>query len=63
MSAQTAVKQMKRADEAAEDEWTGEKRSEFEKFATGKILLACWQSTKLELRSVLRFVSRLECID
>lgn len=58
MGAQTAVNKMHKADEGGE-EWTGAMRLEFEEFATGKILLACWRSTKLELRKVLRFVIKL----
>lgn len=56
ISAQTAIERMSRADEIAGEEWTEAKKSELEQIATGKILLACWRGTKLELLSILRFV-------
>lgn len=56
ISAQTAIERMNRADEIAGEGWTEAKKLEFEQIATGKILLACWRGTKLELLSILRFV-------
>lgn len=57
ISAQTAIERMNRADEIAGEGWTEAKKLEFEQVATGKVLLACWRGTKLELLSILRFVS------
>lgn len=57
ISAQTAIERMRRADEMVGENLTEAKRLEFEQIATGKILLACWRGTKLELLSILRFVS------
>lgn len=62
ISAQTAIERMNRADEIAGEEWTEAKKLEFEQIATGKILLACWRGTKLELLSILRFVCFSGCI-
>ncbi|RPB11273.1 DnaJ-domain-containing protein [Morchella conica CCBAS932] len=56
MGAQTAVKQMHKAEEMGGDEWTVERKAEIEQLTTGKILLACWRSTKLELRKIIRDV-------
>lgn len=59
IKAQTAIERMSRADEIAGAEWTEAERSEVEKLATGKILLACWRGTRLELIGILRFVPRV----
>lgn len=56
MGAQTAVKRMHRAEEMGGEEWTAERKAEIEQLTTGKILLACWMSTKLELRRIIRDV-------
>ena len=38
------------------EDWTDEKRSEYERRVTGKILNAAWRGSKWEIQSVLRDV-------
>ncbi|KAF2721811.1 DnaJ domain protein [Polychaeton citri CBS 116435] len=56
ISAQMEIEEMARAEEKGGDDWTDEKRAEFEKRVTGKILAAAWRGSKFEIQSVLRDV-------
>src|SRR5690606_15895807 len=38
------------------EDWTDEKKAEFERRVTGKILAAAWRGSKMEISSVLREV-------
>ena len=56
ISAQMEIEEMARAEEKGGDEWTDERRAEYEKRVTGKILAAAWRGSKFEIQSVLRDV-------
>ncbi|KAL1645251.1 DnaJ-like protein [Diplodia intermedia] len=56
IDAQMSMEAMAKAEEAGGDEWTDEKKAEFEKLVTGKILAAAWRGSKFEIQSVLRDV-------
>ena len=43
-------------DTAGGEEWTEEKKVEYERKVTGKILMAAWRGSKFEIQSVLRDV-------
>jgi len=51
-----AAEQMAKAEEKGGDEWTTDKKAEMEADMTGKLLMAGWRGTKLEVNSVLRDV-------
>lgn len=56
IDAQQTVEEMARMEEKGGEEWTEERRVEFERRATGKILTAAWRGSKFEIQSVLREV-------
>ena len=56
IQAQMEIEEMARAEEKGGEDWTDERRAEFEKRVTGKILAAAWRGSKFEIQSVLRDV-------
>ncbi|KAI5803805.1 X-domain of DnaJ-containing-domain-containing protein [Geopyxis carbonaria] len=56
IDAQMTMEDMAKAEEKGGDEWTEEKKMEFERKVTGKILAAAWRGSKFEIQSVLRDV-------
>lgn len=56
ISAQMEIEEMARMEEKGGEDWTDERRAEFEKRVTGKILAAAWRGSKFEIQSVLRDV-------
>jgi hypothetical protein len=56
IDAQATMEEMARLEEAGGEEWTEEKRVEYERRVTGKILTAAWRGSKFEIQSVLRDV-------
>lgn len=57
IDAQMTMEEMARAEEKGGEEWTDEKRAEYEKRVTGKILAAAWRGSKYEIQGVLREVA------
>lgn len=47
---------MAKLEEKGGDDWTDEKKAEYERKVTGKILAAAWRGSKSEIQSVLRDV-------
>jgi hypothetical protein len=47
---------MAKLEEKGGEDWTDEKKAEYEKKVTGKILAAAWRGSKFEIQSVLRDV-------
>lgn len=56
IDAQRTMEDMARMEQAGGDEWTDEKKIEYERRVTGKILTAAWRGSKFEIQSVLREV-------
>lgn len=56
IDAQQTMEDMARMEEKGGEDWTDEKRSEYERRVTGKILTAAWRGSKWEIQSVLREV-------
>ncbi|KAK3675382.1 DnaJ-like protein [Recurvomyces mirabilis] len=56
ISAQMEIEEMAKMEEKGGEDWTDEKRAEYEKRVTGKILAAAWRGSKFEIQSVLREV-------
>ncbi|WEW59618.1 DnaJ-like protein [Emydomyces testavorans] len=56
LDAQMTMEEMAKMEEKGGDDWTDEKRAEYEKKVTGKILAAAWRGSKFEIQSVLREV-------
>ncbi|CAK7225273.1 DnaJ-like protein [Sporothrix eucalyptigena] len=56
IEAQQTMEEMARMEERGGDDWTDEKKSEYERRVTGKILTAAWRGSKFEIQSVLRDV-------
>jgi hypothetical protein len=56
IDAQASMEEMAKMEEAGGDEWTEEKKMEYERRVTGKILTAAWRGSKFEIQSVLRDV-------
>lgn len=56
IDAQATMEEMSRLEEKGGDEWTDEKKMEYERRVTGKILAAAWRGSKFEIQSVLREV-------
>ncbi|KAK7553576.1 DnaJ domain protein [Phyllosticta citricarpa] len=56
IDAQMSMEEMAKAEERGGDDWTDEKKAEYEKLVTGKILAAAWRGSKFEIQSVLRDV-------
>ncbi|KAI5309525.1 hypothetical protein KEM55_003056 [Ascosphaera atra] len=56
IDAQMTMEEMVKLEEKGGEEWTDEKRAEYERKVTGKILAAAWRGSKFEIQSVLRDV-------
>ncbi|KAI2638619.1 DnaJ domain-containing protein [Xylaria nigripes] len=56
IDAQRTMEEMHRMEEAGGDEWTDEKKMEYERKLTGQVLNAAWRGSKYEIQSVLREV-------
>ncbi|KAK8132009.1 DnaJ domain-containing protein [Apiospora kogelbergensis] len=56
IDAQQTMEEMARMELEGGDDWTDEKKSEYERRVTGKILTAAWRGSKFEIQSVLREV-------
>lgn len=56
IDAQMTMEEMVRAEEKGGEDWTDERKAEFEKKVTGKILAAAWRGSKYEVQGVLREV-------
>ncbi|KAF2132293.1 DnaJ-domain-containing protein [Dothidotthia symphoricarpi CBS 119687] len=56
IDAQLTMEEMAKLEEAGGEGWTDEKKAEYEKKVTGKILAAAWRGSKFEVQSVLRDV-------
>ena len=54
--AQMTMEEMAKMEERGGEDWTDEKKAEYEKRVTGKILAAAWRGSKFEIQSVLRDV-------
>ncbi|CAK3895963.1 dnaJ 1 [Lecanosticta acicola] len=56
ISAQIEIEEMAKAEEKGGEDWTDERRAEYEKRVTGKILAAAWRGSRFEITGVLRDV-------
>ncbi|CAN9113844.1 unnamed protein product [Alternaria alternata] len=56
IDAQLTMEEMAKLEEQGGEAWTDEKKAEYEKRVTGKILAAAWRGSKFEIQSVLRDV-------
>ncbi|KAM0344013.1 hypothetical protein ACHAPU_007916 [Fusarium lateritium] len=56
IDAQQTMEDMAKMEEKGGEDWTDEKRAEYERRVTGKILTAAWRGSKFEIQSVLRDV-------
>ncbi|KAI1772585.1 DnaJ-domain-containing protein [Hypoxylon cercidicola] len=56
IDAQQTMEEMARMEQAGGDDWTDERKMEYERRVTGKILTAAWRGSKFEIQSVLREV-------
>lgn len=56
IDAQQTMEDMARREQEGGDDWDDEKRAEYERRLTGKILNAAWRGSKFEIQSVLREV-------
>ncbi|KAK2745911.1 hypothetical protein FQN57_003524 [Myotisia sp. PD_48] len=56
IDAQITMEEMAKLEEKGGEDWTDERRAEYEKRVTGKILAAAWRGSKFEIQSVLRDV-------
>lgn len=56
ISAQMEIEDMAKAEERGGEDWTDERKMEYERRVTGKILAAAWRGSKFEIQSVLRDV-------
>ncbi|KAK6074734.1 DnaJ domain-containing protein [Seiridium cupressi] len=56
LDAQQTMEEMARLEQAGGEDWTDEKKVEYERRVTGKILTAAWRGSKFEIQSVLRDV-------
>ncbi|KAI1264916.1 DnaJ domain-containing protein [Xylariaceae sp. FL1019] len=56
IDAQHTMEEMARMEEAGGEDWTDEKKMEYERKVTGKILNAAWRGSKYEIQGVLREV-------
>ena len=56
IDAQQTMEDMAKMEERGGDDWTDERRVEYERRVTGKILTAAWRGSKFEIQSVLRDV-------
>lgn len=56
LDAQATVEDMAKMEAKGGEDWTDERRVEYERRVTGKILTAAWRGSKFEIQSVLREV-------
>lgn len=56
IDAQQTMESMAKMEERGGEDWTDERRAEYERHVTGKILTAAWRGSKFEIQSVLREV-------
>jgi hypothetical protein len=56
IDAQITMEEMAKLEEKGGEDWTDERKAEYEKRVTGKILAAAWRGSKYEIQSVLREV-------
>lgn len=56
ISAQMEIEEMSKMEERGGEDWTDERKMEYERRVTGKILAAAWRGSKFEIQSVLRDV-------
>jgi hypothetical protein len=56
IDAQLTMEEMAKMEEKGGEDWTDEKKAEYEKRVTGKILAAAWRGSKFEIQYVLRDV-------
>lgn len=56
IDAQLTMEEMAKLEEKGGEDWTDEKKAEYEKKVTGKILAAAWKGSRFEIQSVLRDV-------
>ena len=56
IDAQQTMEEMARMEQAGGEDWTDERKVEYERKVTGKILNAAWRGSKFEIQSVLREV-------
>lgn len=56
IDAQMTMEEMAKMEEKGGEDWTDEKKAEYERKVTGKILAAAWRGSKFEIQSVLRDV-------
>lgn len=56
IEAQQTMEEMARMELAGGEDWTDEKKMEYERRVTGKILTAAWRGSRFEIQSVLREV-------
>jgi len=56
IDAQLTMEEMAKLEEKGGDDWTDEKKAEYERKVTGKILAAAWRGSKFEIQGVLRDV-------
>ena len=56
IDAQLTMEEMAKMEEKGGQDWTDEKKAEYERRVTGKILAAAWRGSKFEIQGVLRDV-------
>ena len=56
IDAQLTMEEMAKLEEKGGEDWTDEKKAEYEKRVTGKFLAAAWKGSRFEIQSVLREV-------
>ena len=56
IDAQRTIDEMNKMDEMGGEDWTDEKKAEYERKVTGKILAAAWRGSRFEITYVLRDV-------
>ncbi|KAI6247069.1 hypothetical protein HI914_04682 [Erysiphe necator] len=56
IDAQITIEEMAKMEQKGGEEWTDEKKVEYERKVTGKILTAAWRGSKFEIQGVLRDV-------
>jgi hypothetical protein len=56
IDAQLTMEEMAKMEERGGQDWTDEKKAEYERKVTGKILAAAWRGSKFEIQGVLRDV-------
>jgi X-domain of DnaJ-containing len=56
LDAQMTIEEMAKLEEKGGEDWTDERKVEYERRVTGKILAAAWRGSKFEIQGVLRDV-------